>query len=175
MTLRARIIRKTVILLDKSAIGRAVGEPKARGNLSPLRGRQPVAQHEAATAPECWVIHKKNQNPERGERVAASHGVLSRRRFTGDGRHQLRVDAEASAAHSLRRGSDEILRLPQVPPQRGSTWGYWLSPAKAGSEFRSPTARQSTDNLGVSEQNNRGRPLIVPSSGGYLFFCEKQS
>ncbi len=97
-------------IIDKSAIG----EPQASGNLSPLRGRQPVAQHEAAIAAECWVIHKKNQNPERSERVAACHGVG---RKPGDGRHQLRIVAKTSAAHSLRRGSYKILRLPRVPPQ----------------------------------------------------------
>ena len=124
-------------LLDKSAIGER--------NLSPLRGRQPVAQHEAAIASECWVIHKKNQNPERSERVAACHCVG---RKPGDGRHQLRIEAETSAAHSLRRGSYKILRLPRVPPQSGSTRGSWLSPAKAGSEFRSPAARKYIDKLG---------------------------
>ena len=67
----------------------------------------------------------------------------------------LRIEAEASAAHSLRRGSYKILRLPRVPPRCGSTRGFWLSPAKAGSEFRSPMARQYIDTLGFIEQNDR--------------------
>ena len=46
--------------------------------------------------------HITNLNPERSERVPACHGVG---RKPGDGRRLLHIEAEASAAHSFRRGS----------------------------------------------------------------------
>ena len=126
-------------IIGQSSINRQLAS-RRRAEFEPTPWAAASSQHEAATAAECWVIHKKNQNPERSERVAACHGVG---RKPGDGRRQQRIEAEASAAHSLRRGSYKILRLPRVPPHRGSTRGYCLSPAKAGSELRSPLAHQS--------------------------------
>ena len=46
-----------------------------------------------------------------------------------------------------------IYSLPSIPPLRGCMLGYWLTPAEAGSEVRSPKARHHPD-----------KSLALPSS-----------
>ena len=88
-------------IIDKSAIGEARAS-RRRADFGVPSGTSEHRQGWSREATEPLLTIKNNLNPERSERVPASHGVG---RKPGDGRRRLHIEAEASAAHSFRRGS----------------------------------------------------------------------
>ncbi len=121
-------------IIDKSAIG----EPKASGIWSP-GGTSEHRQGWSREATEPLLTIKNNLNPERSERVAASHGVG---RKPGDGRRLLHIEAEASAAHSFRRGSIIFCLLAGAAPAKRA-YPCLLSYVPSGLKFRSADASQA--------------------------------